>query len=321
MPENPNRRQFLRRSLIAATGATAAMSFEERHLLAQQVDKEMAGTSRKVVSLLKDLRGKVPTGKIGNLEISRLILGGNLIGGWAHARDLIYVSKLVQAYHTKEKIWETYALAEACGINTHLTNPKLIDVINEYWKRGLGKIQFISDCGGSDLMIGIKRSIDNGACSCYIHGSIADKLARTGQWDTFATALDLIRKNGLPAGIGGHYLNTVKGCADRGIVPDYWMKTFHPLDYWSARHPEPKGVYCRKPEDTIAFMESRKEPWIAFKTMAAGALHPKRAFPYAFENGADFICVGMFDFQIVEDVKIACGLLSGDLKRSRRWCG
>jgi hypothetical protein len=29
-----------------------------------------------------------------------MVLGGNLIGGWAHARDLIYVDKLVKAYHT-----------------------------------------------------------------------------------------------------------------------------------------------------------------------------------------------------------------------------
>jgi hypothetical protein len=55
--------------------------------------------------------------------------------------------------------------------------------------------------------------------------------------------------------------------------------------------------------------------------MAAGALLPKQAFPYAFESGADFLCVGMYDFQIVEDVNLACDILSGDLKRSRPWCG
>ena len=48
-------------------------------------------------------------------------------------------------------------------------------------------------------------------------------------------------------------------------------------------------------------MNSLDEPWIAFKILAAGAIHPDNAFRYAFENGADFICVGMYDFQIVED--------------------
>lgn len=324
MSNNSDRRQFLKYSLAAAAGATAAVSFEEQNLLAKQAEKEVTGVSKKVFSWgsLKDLKGKVPTGKIGNLEISKIILGGNLIGGWAHARDLIYVSKLVQAYHTDDKVWETYALAEECGINTHLTNPKLIRVITEYWKRGLGKIQFISDCGGGEIMTGIKRSIDSGACACYVHGAIADGLARNEKWDTFSAALDLIRQNGLPAGIGAHRLHTIQGCADRGIIPDYWMKTLHPTDYWSARHPEEHGnIFCRKPAETIAFMEQRKEPWIAFKTMAAGAVHPKRAFPYAFEGGADFLCLGMYDFQIVEDVNLARDILSGNIKRIRPWCG
>src|SRR5512140_884095 len=85
-------------------------------------------------STLQDLKGQVPKGYInftdksgqqGRFELSRLIAGGNLIGGWAHARDLIYVSKLVKTYHTDEKVMQTLALAEKCGINALITNPQL----------------------------------------------------------------------------------------------------------------------------------------------------------------------------------------------------
>ena len=41
---------------------------------------------------VRDLKGRLPQAKIGNLALSRMILGGNLIGGWAHSRDLVYVS-------------------------------------------------------------------------------------------------------------------------------------------------------------------------------------------------------------------------------------
>ena len=71
--------------------------------------------------------------------------------------------------------------------------------------------------------------------------------------------------------------------------------------------------------DTIAFMNERDEPWIAFKVMAAGSIRPKEAFQYAFENGADFICAGMYDFQIVEDANIALDALANAQNRKRRW--
>ena len=55
------------------------------------------------------------------------------------------------------------------------------------------------------------------------------------------------------------------------------------------------------------------------KTLAAGAIKPAQGFKFAFEGGADFICVGMFDFQVVEDVLIAKKTLSGNLNRRRPW--
>ena len=55
------------------------------------------------------------------------------------------------------------------------------------------------------------------------------------------------------------------------------------------------------------------------KVLAAGALPPKEGFRYAFESGADFICVGMYDFQVVEDVNLALEVLQGPITRERVW--
>jgi len=295
-------------------------SYEERRL-AEEADAVTSATIKTFdFSSLKDLRGTLPQVYIKNLKLSRMILGGNLIGGWAHARDLIYVSKLIKSYHNKAKIFETFMLAERCGVNTILTNPILCGVINEYWRRKLGNIQFISDCGGNDLMAMVKKSIDSGACACYVQGATADGLVQAGKFDLIAKALDMIRQNGLPAGIGGHYLHTIKACVEQGLDPDFWMKTLHHTNYWSAKIEEQHdNIWCEKPAETVAFMKALERPWIAFKVLAAGAIHPKDGFRYAFENGADFICVGMYDFQIVDDVNIALNVLAEGMQRERPW--
>ncbi|MBK9390103.1 MAG: DoxX family protein [Bacteroidetes bacterium] len=305
-------------------------SYEEKNLV-----DAVTGASAKTFNnaSLKELKAQVPHAKIKDTEFSRIILGGNLLSGWAHSRDLIYVSQLVKAYHQKEKIFATLLLAEKCGINTLLTNPILCSLIDEYWKRGIGKIQFITDCAGlnysdkgaspmpfNEYLDKIKRAIDTGAIACYIQGETADYYMGNGQPDVISKVLDYIRSNGLLTGIGAHKIETIKACVDSGFVPDFWMKTMHHYNYWSAGHPvEHDNKFDNNPAETIAYMKTLPQPLIAFKVMAAGAILPKDGFRYAFENGADFICAGMYDFQMVEDVNIACDILKSDIKRERQW--
>ena len=69
----------------------------------------------------------------------------------------------------------------------------------------------------------------------------------------------------------------------------------------------------------LAFFKTITKPWLAFKVLAAGAIHPRQGFLHAFRNGADFIAVGMFDFQIAENVALTTEVVAGTKNRDRDW--
>ncbi len=66
-------------------------------------------------------------------------------------------------------------------------------------------------------------------------------------------------------------------------------------------------------------MEKVDKPWIAYKILTAGAFKPKEGFKYAFDNRADYICVGMFDYQVVEDSNVLTDTLKNISGQQRKF--
>ena len=343
LEEDGNQKKNTRRELIKAlTGIPVFAVFAGAFFknLSEAGPDVVSGATIKVdYKQAGDVKGKLPTGQLGNLTISRMIMGCNLIGGWAHARDLIYSNTLFKAYNNERKIIETFRLAEQSGINTTFMVTQYYPTFNKYKDIYNSKMQSICQAmlPDKDFFSDIDTAISSNPSAIYIQGGEGDRYASAGRFDMLRKAIDYIREHGFQAGIGAHSLETIKSCEREGIPVDFYVKTFHHDNYWSAHPVENRVEYsvigATSPEhdrfhenmwdlfplQTIEYMKGINKPWFAFKVLAAGAIEPKDGFRYAFENGADFICVGMFDFQVVDDVNTVTEIL-GDLKhRERKW--
>ena len=305
MSEKPNRRRFVKKSLGVSAGIMAGLSFEHQALLAQLVDRTNYGKAQEPVKGLQK-------GKFGKLEISRLIIGGNLISGSAHAGDLVYQSALMTHYFTDEKIMETWALAQQNGINTSLmrADPHIVRNYKVYQKRG-GKLHWIAQSAPDQgaPVENAKMARDNGACAVYYHGGRCDRKVSEGKIDEVGEILEGMKKAGIFAGLGGHRLETIKASEEAGLNPDFYMYTVNKVDYLSS-----------DPGQIESFMKTVRQPWIAFKVLGAGREEKvQEGFSHAFQRGADFITVGMFDWQVRDDTALVQEMLAKGIQRQRPW--
>lgn len=274
----------------------------------------------------------LPQGKLGGQQFSRLMMGGNLIGGWSHSRDLPYVSTLMRRYNSPAKIRETLELGESAGITA--INTWVMDdnsQIFEHWKNG-GKMKWFAqarlDAGGGFSQF--QRAIDEGAVGVHLTGDGAEALLKAGEFDKVAATVQFIKSQKRIAGVAAHDLRVLVECEKLKLDADFYQKTLHTHDYFTAPRPDEAGAlgdhdnsWCNDPQAVVDFMATVKKPWIAFKVLAAGAIQPRAAFPYAFNSGADFILVGMFDWQLAEDAKLARHvyevIAGANSKRTRPW--
>jgi len=356
LTQNPNRREVLRTlGALPVLGISSRLSAKGKSQ--DKVDVVtgptfIARSDKQEYARLKALdlndpklvarQKKMPTGKIGNLSVGRLISGSNLISMNMHARDLDYVTALATHYNTEERVFMTLKLCEEHGINTIVLknhNFKRFR-LSKYWDEWGGKMQWIADVITTDINSYERLLVEHlelGASAAYLWGGASDTWYYQKKQDNIIKAFEIMKKYKIPVGICAHRLEPIAFCQKQGLVPDFYMLTLHHDRYWSA-HPKANrrfmemyekdspdhaqyhdNMFCHNHEKTVAFMQDVKVPWIAFKVLAAGAIGAKDGINYAFNSGADFICLGMFDFQVKQDAELTQKAVAESNNRKRPW--
>ena len=195
-PHNPERRKALKKIVTggAALAAGAAFVGHEGSMRAEEVTSpDPWWQAHTDWSRLSNLKKKLTTATIKGIDFSRMIMGSNLINGWSHSRDLIYVSEAMREYHTREKVFAMFQLGEACGINAYSGSPENIELLTDYWKSTGGKMRFIVQSRRLEEAL---DCIEKGATTAYLHGGVCDTLTREGKFDEIIAYVEGMRKAG-----------------------------------------------------------------------------------------------------------------------------
>ena len=248
------------------------------------------------------------TTKLGNHDVSRLICAGNPFGGHSHGGDLIYLGRLFKEYFTDEKIAETLQLCTANGINTTLieTEDNILRSLDLYEKRMGHRIQWICqvppDRKNLGLMKHMKQQIqiaaDNKAIAAFIQGGVTENIFKENKTEELGELVALMKEKGMVAGICSHQPAIIEQAEELDLGAEFYMMTLNKVDY-----------NCDDPEAAKLAMNNINKPFINFKVLGGGRDEPESGFRDAFEAGATFIAVGMFDFQVEENAGLVTKIL------------
>ncbi len=243
---------------------------------------------------------QLPTVRLGNLEVTRLIIGGNPFSGFSH-QSRARSAEMV-AWYTDERIVETLFQAQEEGLNACLCrgDDHITRVLRHYWDQG-GTMRWIAQTNSraETAAAGAQYCLDHGASACYLHGGIADHYVAQGCYDEIVAFAEAVKRGGVPVGIAGHVPADFEW-AEKNLDLDFYMVSYYnPSPRQDAPHHDPEVAEEYRPEDReerVACIARLSRPAIHYKVMAAGRHEPGEALAYVARHlrPNDAVCVGIY---------------------------
>jgi len=260
----------------------------------------------------------VPRVALGKLQVSRLIVGGNMFSGFSHispAKDAE-----MTRYYTAARIKATLHRAEELGINTFIgrADRHIGRLMREYRDEG-GTIQWIAQTA-SELpkpTMSIAIAIQFGASGIYIHGGQMDWMFAGGNMDEALKGIEAIRAAGLPVGVASHRPSVLAWAEQQKLDIDFYMCAYYdpaPRIHNPSHDPKANETYDPADRDAmVAAIAALSKPAIHYKVLAGGRTPPERAFAFVKDHwrDGDAVCVGFYTGDkpdmIEEDIRLLFG--------------
>lgn len=293
-----NRRRFLQglsAGAIAAVGAPAALR------AADEARDKPDAVSRGLEPL--------PTIRIGDFQLTRLIVGSNPVEGYSHSTTNL--DRHMREYFTTERTVEFVRRCEQLGINTwqsgHGPTEKVLKTLKALRQRG-SRIHWFCLAKQGPGQKPLKEILPYKPIAFVHHGGETDKLFRAGKQEQVHDYVKKVHDAGVMAGVSAHNPANIAYMDENGWENDFFMTCFYQVSRPDEEMRRRLGTtllgepyWASDPDEMTAVIQSVKRPCLAFKILAAGRLcrNPatvESAFQYAFGRikRTDGVIVGMY---------------------------
>ncbi len=258
----------------------------------------------------KPATSALPTIRLGEHNITRLVVGSNPISGYSYMGPIL--DQHMKEYFTPERIVEFLSACEREGINTHqFSHPEQMGEVFQTLRERGSKMKFICLHSGDTEKTPVEQVVKSTQPIAVVHhGGVTDRLFHEGKSGQVRDFVKRVRDAGVLAGVSAHNPDCIKRIADEGWPVDFFMTCF----YYLTRTPEelqkmPPVVtvevsYSFFASDPLAMTEVVRQvdqPCLGFKILAAGRMCSREqkveeAFKFAFEHlkPTDGVIVGMY---------------------------
>lgn len=248
----------------------------------------------------------LPTMKIGDLEVTRLIVGSNPFTGKSHLDKA--TDDDMKNYFDDGQAFAMLRRCEEAGINAIQSRGSMpVMGLIERYRRSGGRLLWLAQTGKN--LQSFDEELDemvkyNPSAIC-IHGELADDLYLNGMLDELEGLLNKIRRKNLPCGICAHFPEVLSYAEEKGLKPDYYMASLYNLFQPDRSHdvnPEGERFEDSDIPKMYEVIRNLSAPTVALKILGAGRRcqtqdQVRSAFIEAFASmkRGDGVLVGMFD--------------------------